>query len=117
VSVAAAAATLSIASAQPATAFDFFDGRLEVHGFYEQQVRAVGRKLVPGDGIVLAQWYHVLNLEIEADLFPDGIGPFEIVEFFARIDARYDCVWTHACGLSSGVETFGNETRWFPRRL
>jgi hypothetical protein len=117
VSVAAAAATLSIASAQPATAFDFFDGRLEVHGFYEQQVRAVGRNLDPGDGIVLAQWYHVLNLEIEADLFPDGIGPFEIVEFFARIDARYDCVWTHACGLSSGVETFGNETRWFPRRL
>ncbi|MCL4685088.1 hypothetical protein KJ059_10090 [Myxococcota bacterium] len=101
----------------PASAFDFFDGRLQVHGFYEQQVRAVGRNLDPGNGIALAQWYHVLNLEIEADLAPDGLGPLEIVEFFARIEGRYDCVWTHACQLSSGVETFGNEARWFPRRL
>ena len=111
------AAALWLAWTPPAAAFEFFDGRLEVHGFFEQQVRAVGRNLDPGDGIVLAQWYNVLNLEVEANLFPDGIGPFEIVEFFARIDARYDCVWTHACSLASGVETFGNETRWFPRRL
>ena len=100
-----------------ARAFDFFDGRLQVHGFFEQQVRAVGRNLDPGDGIVLAQWYQVLNLEIEANLAPDGIGPLEIVEFFARVEGRYDCVWTHACQLASGVESFGNEARWFPRRL
>ncbi len=115
--VAMGAAALCFSAAQPAAAFEFFDGRLELHGFFEQQVRAVGRNLDPGDGIVLAQWYNVLNLEIEANLFPDGIGPLEIVEFFARVDARYDCVWTHACQLASGVETFGNEARWLPRRL
>jgi hypothetical protein len=101
----------------PASAFDFFDGRLQVHGFFEQQVRAVGRNLDPGNGITLTQWYSVLNLEIEADLAPDGFGPLEIIEFFARVEGRYDCVWTHACQLASGVETFGNESRWFPRRL
>ncbi|MEB2346278.1 MAG: hypothetical protein OZ948_16250, partial [Deltaproteobacteria bacterium] len=39
----------------PAGAFEYFDGRLQVHGYFGQQVRAIGRNLDPGDGVELAQ--------------------------------------------------------------
>lgn len=102
----------------PGAAFELFDGRLEIHGSFGQQVRAIGRDLDPGDGIEIAQWYNVLEIEIEANLAPDGFGPFEIVEAFARLEARYDCVWTGACRLApERVNTFGNEARHMPKRM
>jgi hypothetical protein len=107
-----------VAAAPPTAAFEFFDGRLEVHGFFGQQVRAIGRDLDPGDGIELAQWYNVLGIEIEANLAPDGFGPIEILEAFVRLEARYDCVWSGACGLApQRVNTYGNGARHLPRRL
>ncbi len=112
---------LAIASAgipgAPAGAFEYFDGRLQVHGYFGQQVRAIGRNLDPGDGVELAQWYHVLEVEIEGDLAPEGFGPFEIVEAFVRLEARYDCVWSHACHLFPRVETYGDGARRLPKRL
>jgi hypothetical protein len=110
-----ACAALCAVSA-PAAAFEFFDGRLEIHGYFGQQVRALGRDLDPDDGIDLAQWYSVLNIEIEGDLAPDGLGPFEIIEAFVRLEARYDCVWSHACHLVPRVDSYGNETRHLPLR-
>src|SRR5690606_2204970 len=69
------------------------------------------------DDIDLAQWYHVLNLEVEADLAPDGFGPLEIVAAFVRVEARYDCVWTHACHLFPSANVYGDEAGPFPKRL
>ena len=108
---------LLLAVARPAAGFEFFDGRIEIHGSIGQQIRAIGRDLDPGDGIHLAQWYNVLELEIEGNLAPDGFGPLEILEAFVRLEARYDCVWTHACGLFSRVDVYGDEARSMPRRL
>lgn len=105
-------------SPPPAASFDYFDGRLEIHGFFGQQVRALGRDLDPGDGIELAQWYNVLGLEIEGNLAPEGIGPLEILEAFVRIEARYDCVWSGACGLfPQRVDAYGDEAGHLPKRL
>jgi len=117
-----ALAALAIAAlalrAAPAASFEFFDGRLEIHGYVGQQIRALGRDLDPDDGLDLAQWYNVLSVEIEADLAPDGFGPLEIVEFFARLEARYDCVWSGACHLAPGrVDTYGNDAKHLPLRL
>jgi hypothetical protein len=115
--LAAASAAIAGLAAAPAHAFEYFDGRLQIHGYFGQQVRAIGKNLDPGDGIELAQWYNVLEVEIEGDLAPEGFGPFEIVEAFVRLEARYDCVWTHACHMVPRVETYGDEARRLPRRL
>jgi hypothetical protein len=113
----AAALLASASAATPAAAFEFFDGRLQIHGFAAQQIRALGRDLDPDDGIDLAQWYNVLGLEIEGDIAPDGLGPLEIIEGFVRLEARYDCVWSHGCQMFPRVETYGNDARHMPRRL
>ena len=45
-------------------------------------LRAVANDLDPEEEFDLAQWYNVLNLELELKPFPRGIGPLEIVEFY-----------------------------------
>jgi hypothetical protein len=98
-------------------AIEFFEGNLEIHGAYETQVRAIARDFEPADGIDLTQWYHILNIEAEADFAPDGIGPFDVFQGFMRIEVRYDCVWTRACGIFSSVDAFGDGAKRLPRRL
>ncbi len=101
----------------PASAFDFFDGRVEVHGFYEVQLRSMARDLSTSDDIDLTQWYNVLNIEVEADLAPDGFGPFDIVQAFVRVEGRYDCVWNRGCGTLSSADAFGDRADASPERL
>ncbi|MEB2345037.1 MAG: hypothetical protein OZ948_09860 [Deltaproteobacteria bacterium] len=102
--------------AAPAGAFEYFDGRLQVHGYFEGQFRAIARDMSANDDWDLTQWYNVLNVEIEAALAPDGFGPFDLVSAFVRVEARYDCVWTKACGMFPSVDTYGNNARHFPFR-
>ena len=99
-----------------AAAFEFFDGRLQVNGFYENQVRGIARDWDAGDGWDLTQWQHILNLELEWEIAPDGFGPLDLVSSFARVEARYDCVWTRACRIFESVDTYGNQPRRFPKR-
>jgi hypothetical protein len=101
----------------PAAAFTFFDGKLEVHGFAAEQIRGLAKNLNPDQEFDLAQWYNVFDLELEAKPFPNGIGPLEIVEFYARFEARYDCIWTHGCGMFPSVDTYGNRADHLPPRL
>ncbi len=86
-------------AAAPARAFTFFDGRLEVHGYVAGQIRTLAKNLSVDEQWDLAQWYNVVDVEVEAKPFPKGLGPIEILEFYARAEARYDCVWTRACGI------------------
>ena len=65
----------------------------------------------------LAQWYNVVNVEVEAKPFPNGLGPIEILEFYVRAEARYDCVWTRACGIFPSVNTYGDRAERLPNRL
>jgi hypothetical protein len=101
----------------PARAFTFFDGKLEVHGYVGEQIRTLAKNFNPNDGFDLAQWYNVLSVEVEAKPFPNGLGPLEILEFYLRAEARYDCVWTHACGLFPSVNAYGNNAEKLPGRL
>jgi hypothetical protein len=105
------------AASSPAAAFEFADGRVQVHGFYESQMRAIARNYSTSDDWDLTQWAHILNIEIEADIAPDGWGPFDLVSAFARVEARYDCVWTRGCGMFSSADTYGNRAARLPGRL
>jgi hypothetical protein len=103
--------------ASPAAAVEFFDDRLAIHGFYEQQIRAIARDYDASDGWDLTQWYHILNLEIEGEIAPDGWGPFDLISAFGRIEVRYDCVWRRACGIFKSVDAYGDRSRMLPKRL
>ena len=67
---------LAILCPAPAAALEFFDRRLEIHGFYEFQFRSIWEDFKTDNDWDVSQMYHVFNVEIEADLLPDGIGPY-----------------------------------------
>ena len=91
---------------RPVAAFEAFDGRFQAHGFGEIQTRTIAQDYA--QDLNLVQWYNVLSVEIETDILPDGWGPFDLLSSYVRIEARYDCVYSHGCGTMPGVETFGN---------
>jgi hypothetical protein len=110
-------AWLLLASA-PAAALEAFDGRIQAHGFVEMQVRGISEKYgLNGDELDLAMWYNVLNVEFEFDILPDGFGPIDLLSAFVRVEARYDCIYTHGCEMFDGVNTFGNRHQRLPKRL
>ncbi|RIL00798.1 MAG: hypothetical protein DCC71_18640 [Proteobacteria bacterium] len=113
--LAALAAVAALGQARPAAAFEFFDGRLSVHGYAELQMRGIGEDFHP-ENANLAQWANILNLEIEADLAPDGIGPFDAVSAFARVLVRYDCIYT-GCGMLPTWRYYGDRANRVPRNL
>ena len=45
------------------------------------------------------------------------IDPFDLINAFARVEARYDCVWSRACGLIPNVNTYGDRAEQLPKRL
>jgi hypothetical protein len=112
--VAGIAATTLLGVAAPASAFEYFDGRLQIHGFFEEQIRMISDDFDIDTDYDLAQWYHVLNIEAEYDFAPDGWGPFDVLSGFIRLEARYDCVWTRACGMVSSADAWGNRARRLP---
>jgi hypothetical protein len=99
---------------QRASAFEVLDGRVSLHGFYEAQLRGISDDF-SGD-LDLTQWYNVLDLELEADIMEDPIGPIDMVTGFARVEVRYDCVWTHGCGMFRSVNTYGDNAKHLPER-
>ena len=111
----AGAATLGGA---PAGAVSAFDGRVEVHGYYEAQIRSLVRDFRLSDDWDLSQWWNVLNLEIEANLAPNGFGPFDVISVFGRIEVRYDCVWTGACTMFDSANAYAfSRYGKLPKRL
>jgi len=111
------AAVAVLVPARASRAVEAFDGRFQLHGFYENQTRVIARNFSGADDWDLTQWYQVLNLEMELDIAPDGFGPFDLISAYARVEARYDCVWTRACRIFPNVDTYGDRTRHLPKRL
>ncbi|MCP3986518.1 MAG: hypothetical protein GY723_19215 [bacterium] len=109
--------SLTFLAAGPAASIEFFDGRFQVNGFYEAQIRAIARDFDASDDFDLTQLAHVLNLEFEASLVEKGWGPFDIVSAYSRVEIRYDCVWTRACGVFPSVNAFGDGAKKVPKRL
>lgn len=115
----AAAFTLALTAATigaaPARAIEALDGRFQLHGYFEEQLRGISANFE--ENVDLTQWYHVLNLEPEFDILPDGWGPLTALSAYARIEVRYDCVWTRACGIFRSADTFGDRAAKLPLRL
>ena len=110
------ALVLSLGGAGGARAYEFQDGRLQIHGFGEVQLRGIANDFHLSDDLDLTQWYNVLDVEVEWAVAPDGWGPFDLVALFARGEGRYDCVWTRGCGMFSSVDTFGDRAEHLPKR-
>jgi hypothetical protein len=109
------AAGLLLAGGRPAQAIEAFDGRIQVHGFVEEQLRVLDGSF--NEEADLAQWYNVLTLENEVDIAPNGFGPIDLLQFYARIEARYDCVYSRGCGTMRSVNTYGDRAKRLPQRL
>ncbi len=91
-------------------------GPLQIHGFYENQTRVISRNFDGTDDFDLTQWYQVLNLEMELDIAPDGWGPFDIISAYARVEARFDCVYDRACYVFPSANAFGDRAKKLPKR-
>ena len=58
------------------------------------------------------------RLEIEANVAPDGFGPFDVISVFGRVEVRYDCVWTRACAIFDSANAYGySRIGKLPKRL
>jgi hypothetical protein len=98
-------------------AIEFWDGKVQIHGFYETRMSFGMEDFNRGNGVDMYGWLHVLNVETEAEIAPDGWGPFDMVAAFARVEVKYDCVWNHACGALPSVDAFGNQPKNLPDRV
>jgi hypothetical protein len=106
---------VSLTVATRAEALEAFDGRIQAHGFGEMQIRMLNSQF--SEESDLSQWYNVFNLELEFDILPDGWGPFDLLQAYVRIEARYDCVIKRLCGTSRSVNTYGDRAKRLPKRL
>ena len=112
-----ALAALALLAAGRASAIELLDGRVQIHGYLETQVRVVADSYSAENGYDLTQWYNIVNLETEWDIAPDGFGPFDLVSAYVRVEARYDCVWTGGCGVLQLEPAYGDDARRLPERL
>ena len=101
--------------AQAARALEAFDGRVQLHGFVEEQLRVLDGSF--NEEADLAQWYNVLNLELELDAAPNGFGPIDLLQSYIRLEGRYDCVYSRGCGTMRSVNTYGDRSERLPQRL
>ena len=101
--------------APASSAVDFFDGRFQVHGYTEIQLRALASNYDP-ENADLSQWANVLGIEVDADLAPNGIGPFDTISLFGRALVRYDCIYT-GCGMLPTWRYYGDRANRVPRNL
>lgn len=107
---------IALAIAPFARAAEFMDGRVELHGFAEVQLRALDEKF--SEELDLAQWYNILNLELEVDLAPEGFGPFDLVTGYVRAEGRYDAIYSEGFAqLFPSLNAYGDHSRRLPKRL
>ncbi len=110
-----AIALTGILQAPGAKALEMFDGRLQMHGFYESQLRTISADF--GEDWDVTQWYNVFNLELEVDILQDRWMGIDMLSAFVRIEARFDCIYSRGCGMFRSMNAFGNRSKSLPRRL
>jgi hypothetical protein len=106
---------LAVAGEPAARAIDFLEGDVQVHGYIEQQVRGINRNW--NEQLDLTQMATVLRVDIDANLIKNPIGFLESMRAYTRFEARYDCVYTRACGLFPSANVYGNRSAQLPDRL
>jgi hypothetical protein len=87
-------------------------GRFDIGGYVELQLRGLSDDFDTDDWY-LSQWAWILNVEPEWEILQDGWGPFDSISAFARIQVRYECVWS-GCGLARSWTNFGNRADYAP---
>jgi hypothetical protein len=97
-----------------APAWETEDGNVALHGYYEMQLRWLSDDF-DSNNWYSSQWANTLALELELNLFPDGIGPFDVLTGFVRVEGRYDCIFT-GCGISGSHRWFGDRAHMAPAR-
>ncbi len=106
----------ALVAGRASLAVEFFDGRLQMHGYAESQFRSMSDGF-RDDRWFVSQWAQILNIEIEGDIAPDGFGPFDSISLFVRGQARFDCIWSQLCGTMSSAKLFGNRSNRAPGNL
>jgi hypothetical protein len=106
---------VGLLSATPADSFEALDGRLQAHGFFESQLRLLNSNY--SDQWDVSQWYQVFNLELEMDILQDPIGILDTVSGYARLEVRYDCVYSRGCGMFRSINAYGDRSKSLPDRL
>ena len=86
--------------------------RFSIHGYGEMQLRGLSDNFDIDDWY-LSQWAWILNLETEWNVAPDRWGPFDSVTAFARVQVRYECVWT-GCAIANSWRHFGDRATRAP---
>ncbi len=97
-----------------ASALDFLDDRVHLHGYYESQLRFIDDQFHT-QRIYGSRWANVLHLELEADIAPEGWGPFSLISAYVGVTASYDCIWTRMCGLVRNYPYWGDRAEVAPQ--
>jgi hypothetical protein len=87
--------------------------RFSIHGYGETTLRMLDSNFRT-ENANLSQWMNVLNLEVEGDLAPDGVGPFDALSVFGRVLVRYDCIY-NGCGVIPTFRYYGDRADRAPR--
>jgi hypothetical protein len=91
------------------------EGRVQVHGYFEQQVRGISRNW--DEQLDLTQWANIFRIDTDANLIQNPIGPLDSLRSYMRLEVRYDCVYTRACGLFPSANVYGDRAAKLPDRL
>ena len=108
------ALTLAMASliAAPARAIEIelpAERTMDLNGFWELRLQFLGDDMpLSGHGVSLSQFRHVLNLETEIELFPDGVGMFDFMMMYSRFIVTYECAYQRGEGSGCIVPGFKN---------
>ena len=113
--IALAAVVASTFAATSALGFEAFDGRLQAHGAFSSQLRAMNADY--SEQWDVTQWYMIFNLEVELDLIRDTVGPIDLMSAFVRGEVRFDCIYSRGCGTFRSMNAYGNRSKSLPRRL
>ena len=106
---------LTLIAARPALALDIElpgERQLQIHGFYETRLRFIGEDMpFGGEGVTFSQFRHVLDLETELDILPEGYGVFDTLFLFTRWVFSYECIYDGSCDLFNSADSFGEDHR------
>lgn len=90
--------------------------KVDIHGWYELRLRFIGDDL-PANGVTFSQFRHVLNVETDISLLPDGLGAIDMLLAYGRFQVAYDSIYDHGGWLFPNADAYGGEGGRDPESL
>ena len=88
------------------------DGRVQVHGYYEAQIRSIVRDFDFSDDWDLTQWWNILSHRGRGEHRARRLRALRRdLRSSARVEVRYDCVWTGACSMFDSANAYAVQQR------